>query len=270
MLAGLDAVSISGHGKGYGYTNLAPGSPPPPYQANHAWNAVKIDGDRWKLIDTCWGAGVVQGEGQPYMQRLDTGWFTMSNEEFGLKHFPTNKSQFFREDSRPGPSWGEYILDDPSKPFGIEQPVIYDSANENAIGNRSFLPAVQEISVRQAGPVRFQFNLLCKHWTLPKNSKITAPYLFILGTHGIDGRKDENIPFNYVKGTGPNGGGDLWYLDIGDPRTLGAPGQKLLIFAITSFGNRHDTRGLTLQEYKSQVGRVGMAFAGIAEWRLVA
>ena len=31
----------------------------PPVETNHAWNAVKIDHDQWKLIDCCWGAGNV-------------------------------------------------------------------------------------------------------------------------------------------------------------------------------------------------------------------
>ena len=49
--SGLEAKVISGHGKGIGYHDPAPGSPLPPYQSGHAWNVVKIDGGKWKLID---------------------------------------------------------------------------------------------------------------------------------------------------------------------------------------------------------------------------
>ena len=111
--AGLESVVISGHGKGYGFTSLAPGSPLPPYNAGHAWNAVKVDNGEWKLIDACWGAGHVQGPGQPYVAKFHSECFTMSNEEFGIKHFPGNKDQFFLPGGR-RMSWEEYIVINPA------------------------------------------------------------------------------------------------------------------------------------------------------------
>ncbi|KAF4948227.1 hypothetical protein F66182_18544, partial [Fusarium sp. NRRL 66182] len=57
--AGLEALVIGGHGKGFGHSQLAPGSTIPPFEAGHAWNAVRIDGVKWKLVDPCWGAGAV-------------------------------------------------------------------------------------------------------------------------------------------------------------------------------------------------------------------
>ena len=50
---------------------------------------------------------------------------------------------------------------------------------------------------------------------------------------------------------------------------LGAPGQKVQIAVLTSFGDRKDARGVTVQEYQEKIGRVGMAWAYIAEWDLV-
>ena len=94
MYAGLESVVISGHGKGYGYTPLAPGSALPPYKSGHAWNAVKIDNGEWKLIDACWGAGHVQGKGMPYVPKFSPECFNMSNEEFGVKHFPRQQRPF--------------------------------------------------------------------------------------------------------------------------------------------------------------------------------
>ena len=55
--AGLEAVRISGYGKGYGYVPGKNFSGP----ANHAWNAVKINGS-WYLMDSTWGAGYVSGD----------------------------------------------------------------------------------------------------------------------------------------------------------------------------------------------------------------
>lgn len=267
--AGLEAVVISGHGKGFDYQHLAPGASIPPFHTNHAWNAVKIDGGQWKLIDACWGAGAVEGNSRTYNQRFDPSHFTMSNDEFGLKHFPANREHFFRDDGRPGISWEEYMLSDPSKPFGIEQPLIFVDAKENGIGERSFLPAAKQISVHQPGPIRFQFSLICEHWTVERHSKKSAPYIFLLMIHGIEGRHDDRIPFTHVRGSTPGGGGDFWYVDVADPRTLGAAGQKLQIAALTSFGDRRDARGLTVQEYLENVGRVGMGWSYIAQWELV-
>ncbi|KAJ5102234.1 hypothetical protein NUU61_004456 [Penicillium alfredii] len=266
---GLEVIVITGHGKGFGHQQLARGSPLPPFNGNHAWNAVRIDGGRWKLIDACWGAGVVQGKGHPYHQRFEPAMFYISNDEFGLKHYPSDKNHFFREDGRAGLSWEEYVLTDPERPTGVEPLIVYGDAKERSIGHRSFQPAGRHISLSTTpSPIRFQFGLICEHWTLAHHSR-TIPGLFLLMIHGVDGRKDDRLPFNHVQGSGPAGGGEFWYVDVPDVRMLGAPGQKLQLAVLTSFGDRKDARGVTAQEYKAQVGRVGMAWAYVAEWDLV-
>ena len=88
--AGLECVLVSGHGKGYGYTPLKKGErPPPPKPDGHAWNAVRIDGGEWKLLDACWGAGHL-GEGNAYKQEFSPTQFTRSNDKFGISHFHKN------------------------------------------------------------------------------------------------------------------------------------------------------------------------------------
>lgn len=86
---------ITGHGKGFGHNPIKPGEPLPPYNGNHAWNVVKIDNGEWKLIDSCWGAGHVQGAGMPYVQKFAPERFTQSNEEFGIDHFPNDRDGFY-------------------------------------------------------------------------------------------------------------------------------------------------------------------------------
>ncbi|KAJ5894750.1 hypothetical protein N7495_006441 [Penicillium taxi] len=256
--AGLEAVLVSGHGKGYGYTPLAPGESPPPFSTGHAWNAVRIDGGKWKLIDTCWGAGSVDG----------ASMFTMSNEEFGLKHFPSNRDYFFLEDLSP-PSWEEYITTNPDMPTGLHPIKGFSDLDKHDIGRRTMQPANGHLSISSTpSPVRFQFGLKCEHWTLARHSR-QKPGLFLLMIKGVDGRKDERLPFRHVPGSGPGGGGEIWYVDVPDARMLGAPGQKLLIAVLSTFGDRHDCRGLTIEEYEAQVGRVGMSYAYVAEWELV-
>lgn len=265
--AGLEAIVIGGHGKGYGHTPLAPGQPVPPYDAGHAWNAVKIDGGQWKLIDPCWGAGAVNGPGQPYIQRFEPHMFTISNEEFGLKHFPGNKDHFFRSDGRLI-TWEEYITTDPDSPTGLKPIQIYSDADKYTIGRKTLYPAGGNISVYNTpGPVRFQFGLRCEHWTLARHSR-QEPGLFLLMIHGVDGREEDRRVFQHVLGSGPGGGGEMWYVDVADARELGAPGQKVQLAVLTTLGERHDCRGVTAQEYQSQAGRVGMSWAYIAEWTL--
>lgn len=265
--AGMEAKSISGHGKGYGFNDPAPGSALPPVQAGHAWNVVRIDNGQWKIIDSCWGAGYID-EGQTYVQKFNQAMFTNSNDEMGLRHFPTDRTQFYRDDGRPEISWQEYLLGNPESPLGAEQPFIFSDADKHSIGARSYLPAAKQISVYQGGPVRFQFGLICEHWTLERHSR-AKPGLFLLMTHGVDGRKDENLLLTRIRGSGPNGGGDVWYVDVPDARVLGAPGQNLDLVVLTRFGDREDARGLTAEEYRAQVNRVARSWALIARWELV-
>ena len=266
--AGLESVVISGHGKGFGFSSLAPGSPLPPYNAGHAWNAVRIDNGEWKLIDACWGAGHVQGAGQPYIQQFHSECFTMSNEEFGTKHFPGNKDHFFLPGGR-RMSWEEYIVIDPASwPDMVETPTIFTNAKEDyTIGEKTVYPRARKINVRQNGNVRFQFGLRCAHWTLDRHTRKGPPPVFIVSVGGVDGRNKDLIPMEYYPG--PAGqGGDLWSVDI-PARELGASGQTVTLFAVTSFGDRQDCRGLTVREFREGKGRVGMGFTGVAAWDCV-
>ena len=266
--AGLESVVISGHGKGYGYTPLAPGSPLPPYNAGHAWNAVRIDDGEWKLLDATWGAGHVQGKGQPYIAKFTPQYFTMSNEEFGIKHFPGNKDMFFLPGGR-RMTWEEYIQINPASwPLQVEAPTIFTSSADYGVGERTVMPRSRKISPRQGGVIRFQFSLYCPHWTVEGHTKQGPPPVFIIATHGVDGRNKDFVPLEHVRGQNPGGGGDFWYCDI-DARELGAAGQTVTLFAVTSFGDRQNTRGLTVREFKEGKGRVGMGFQGVAAWDLV-
>lgn len=270
--AGLESVVIGGHGKGYGYTPLAPGSSLPPYNAGHAWNAVRIDGGEWKLIDPCWGSGHVSGKGQPYVAKFNPAYFSMTNEEFGIKHFPGNREHFFLPPGVRQMCWEEYIQINPANwPSMVEAPTIFTNAKEDYyIGERTMLPRNRKISVNQGGVVRFQFSLICPHWTLDGHgNKGQAPVFFIM-VQGVDGRNKDSVPMEYIKA--PAGqGGDVWYVDI-DSRELGAPGQTLTMFAVSRFGDKEDpaTRGMTVKEFVAGKGRVAMGFTGVAAWELVA
>jgi hypothetical protein len=79
---GLEVEIISGHGKGRGYE---------PGQGlnsafEHAWNAVKIDGE-WELVDCTWGAGFVDEQGR-FVRRFTDHYFLTPPEKFVYDHFP--------------------------------------------------------------------------------------------------------------------------------------------------------------------------------------
>ncbi|EXJ63500.1 uncharacterized protein A1O5_11549 [Cladophialophora psammophila CBS 110553] len=266
--AGLESVVISGHGKGYGFNPIPPGAPLPPYNAGHAWNAVKIDNEEWKLIDTCWGAGYVQGAGRPYIAKFNPDFFTMSNEEFAVKHFPGNEDLFFLREGR-RLSWEEYIVVDPASwPDMVEGPTIFTNAKEDySIGEKTVYPRARKINVRQPDSVRFQFGLRCAHWTLDRHTRKGPPPVFVVSVNGVDGRDKDLVPVEYYPGA-MGQGGDMWVVDI-PARQLGAPGQTITLFAVTTFGNRQDARGLSVVEFREGKGRVGMGFTGVAAWDLV-
>ncbi|RYP62379.1 hypothetical protein DL770_009605 [Monosporascus sp. CRB-9-2] len=254
--AGLQCVVVSGHGKGYGYVPLAAGQRPPPRNATgHAWNAVCIDGGEWKLIDACWGAGAVCD--QQYKKGFTPEMFYLSNDLFGLKHFPADRRHFYRSDGRI-PTWEEYIVG----PIhgGGEKAQWFGTATEEGISEFTFSPAEKRIPVRDSNEVvRFQFSRVCEHWDPERNGK-GKPYLLLLKIHGRGG-KDDLVPLDTD---------DFWWWADVPARDLGAPGQEVFLYALTTLNNR-DARGVTKAEYLRALSGNGysMAWAVFASWQLV-
>ena len=83
---GLEAVKVIGHAKAYGYR---PGERFENKRSNHAWNAVKIDG-QWRLLDATWGAGASDGERGKLVSRkqFTPYWFNVDKYEFIFQHYP--------------------------------------------------------------------------------------------------------------------------------------------------------------------------------------
>jgi hypothetical protein len=86
---GLDAERIAGNSKGYGYVvgSRIDGA------ANHAWNAVKIDGT-WQLVDCTWGAGYIDAA-KHYVQRFSDYYFFTPPDQFIYDHFPDDPRKQF-------------------------------------------------------------------------------------------------------------------------------------------------------------------------------
>ncbi len=255
LKAGMEAVMVTGHGKGFGYSSMKPGDPIPPCSpTGHAWNAVRIDGGEWKLIDACWGAGSV-GAGNTYNQKFSPTQFTRSNDDFGLKHFPQDKKYFYRSDGR-ALTWEEYILG----PNGGEGPQIYGNGDEHGINQFSFQPALRHISLSASPVVRFQFSKACEHWDHEVNGN-GKPYLLIMIIEGKGGKKNDYVPFD---------SNDFWWWADVKSEDLGREGQSVKLMTVDNFDGRSG-RGLSKKEFEAKKGRCAMGpFSGVAAWDLVA
>ena len=182
----------------------------------------------------------------------------MSNDEFGLRHFPANKNQFFRSDGG-RVSWEEYIVGDSG---GELLGVCSGVAQSEGISETTLLPKYLKLpvspSAHQGPTVRFQFSRVCEHWDPVRNGP-GKPYVFILAIHGVDGMEDDFVPFET--------NGMFWWADV-VPQKLGARGQTVNLFTVETVGGMSG-RGLSVEEYRIAKGRKGMGFKGLAGWQLV-
>ncbi|RGP65020.1 hypothetical protein FLONG3_9355 [Fusarium longipes] len=250
--AGLECVVVTGHGKGFGYTPLKKGERPPPAKPDgHAWNAVRIDGGDWKLLDACWGAGHV--DGQKYVASFTPTQFTDANEHFGLRHFPADARHQFRADGVPV-TWEHYYTG------GIDgEPImICGTTSEEGISEASIEPKQRQISIDSGEIVRFQYSKICEHWSKEKCGG--KERLVLLSLPRGEGQRDEMIPLE------TNG---FWYwLDV-NASDLGPRGKSAALIVITKLGDREDVRGVTGKEFLAKVGKCGMSWAYLVQWDLV-
>jgi hypothetical protein len=79
---GLQVQVVAGWSKGYGYTSGQRFDGP----TNHAWNAVRIDG-QWRLMDATWGAGYLDQQTQ-FVRRFQEHYFLTAPDEFIFDHLP--------------------------------------------------------------------------------------------------------------------------------------------------------------------------------------
>lgn len=98
---GLEIRVLNGWSKGYGYTAGQTFDGP----ANHAWNAVRVDG-RWRLMDPTWGAGYLDGR-MEFVRDFREHYFLTDPEAFVFDHLPE------------APEW--QLLDDPLEPAEYEE-----------------------------------------------------------------------------------------------------------------------------------------------------
>ncbi|KAF3942343.1 hypothetical protein ABW19_dt0208278 [Dactylella cylindrospora] len=233
-VAGLQAVVVGGHGKGYGYEES---STIPKYESNHAWNACRIDNGEWKLIDPCWGAGHLDTTTNRYAQKFDPSHFTMSNDQFGQRHFPNETEYQFR--SRPW-SWEEYILyrkTDGPECFGIMRD------DDKRIGESTVEPRVS--TLRAYTRYRFRIGGMCEH------EPLNTPWLIIAKA----GKTDVFMR--------PDGQGGL-----AAELTTGEAGSKVDLTLLHEFCGK-SAKGMTIKERESATGALSWSYLPICSWPVV-
>lgn len=81
-LVGLESVIVPGTSKAHpSQIGKLPGA------SDHAWNAVKIDG-QWKLVDATWASGAMNTTTKTFVSKFNDGYFCTAPELFFLNHFP--------------------------------------------------------------------------------------------------------------------------------------------------------------------------------------
>lgn len=258
LKAGLECVQVSGHGKGYGHKELAPGEALPSYEAGHAWNAVRIDFGRWKLVDACWGAGHVGGG--KYTREFNPRHFVDSNVAFGMSHFPGKPEFQHREDGRTV-TWEEYFLGPPGlRGEAVELMGCVDRKHNLSRGG--FEPKLKRIDISTPRSIRFKFETACPHWDFHKNGS-GEPYQFCLKVVKKPGMAycEDLIPFDFDLKAG------VWWLDM-PLNKLGSKGDDVMVYSIDKLGGQ-DGRGLKKAEYLRRKGKDGYMGEVVAKWVLV-
>ncbi|UPK96838.1 hypothetical protein LCI18_007773 [Fusarium solani-melongenae] len=249
--AGLECVVVTGHGKGFGYTPLKKGERPPPAKPDgHAWNAVRIDGGDWKLLDACWGAGHVCG--QNYTAKFSPVQFVSSNEDFGRRHFPAESRYQFRSDGQVV-GWDAYYTG------GIdgEPHTMCGTTADEGIAEYSVEPKQLHLSVDSGEIVRFQFSKACEHWSSKMNGG--KERLVILSLPRGEGTRDEMVPLQTD--------GYWYWIDV-NANDLGPRGKSVRLLVLTKFGD-HDPKGVTGDEFRAKIGRYAMQWEYLVTWDLV-
>lgn len=235
--AGVQSYKVTGHGKGFGYAATGPDAPVPPYQGNHAWNCVLMDGE-WRLIDCCWGAGAL--EGSTYNKRFTPMWFSLSPAEFGRRHYPEDPSYQLISEEDGGPvSWEQYILEP-------EGPVIFQDLYKLNFDPYMIQPT--EKYIQSGAWATFHIFKLCEHMSRAEADN----YVYF-----ISDPSNTRTPMQVNEEGG-------WSATVYIPRG----GGELSLYYVTQCDGR-DGKGLSVQGFNNANGRKAMSFGGMGRWTVV-
>ncbi len=109
---------------------------------NHAWNAVKVNGE-WKLLDANWASGEASENCDTVIRSFSPFYFFPDPEMLALSHLPTDSS------------W--QLISQPVDPQTfLSRPIFHDPYYEKKVS--AFIPATGILKVKKNDLVRFRFN----------------------------------------------------------------------------------------------------------------
>jgi hypothetical protein len=179
----------------------------------------------------------------------------MSNEDFGIRHFPENPSKWYRADGR-ALGWEEYILLDAHMPQTFAE---WES--DHGLRRLSLIPENKKVRVSGANlppTERISLTRVCPHWA--QSSVVKPDYLLLLKVPGRKGPFRDLLTFE-------TDGFNFW-LDV--PRNeLGAPGEEMIIMFLQTIEGQ-DARGTTRDYFENFVRcKKAISFGYLATWKLV-
>jgi hypothetical protein len=240
---GLQVQVVPGWSKGYGYTSGQRFDG----RTNHAWNAVRIDG-QWRLMDATWGAGYLD-ERLQFVRRFQEHYFLTAPDAFVFDHLPQDpqwqlldrpisaaeyadlvylRPMFFVAGFRIGshPHARIAATDRVTVTLGVAQPLQVTARVVDAATDR---PLAEELAFVQVGATEARINAIFPH---------AGDYLLRV----------------FAKPLGADGS-LRWVLDYRVQATRGAS-HAAFPFAYESFGSR----GATLLEPLSGVLQAGRTY----------
>lgn len=234
--AGMECVVVSGHGKGYGYVPLPPGSPIPPYTSLHAWNAIRLDDGEWKLVDSCWAGGALDGQGV-FQRRFESIHFVASNEEFGRTHFPDPKETWKQFVDNPV-SWEEYMS------RGGEDATFVGGFGDEEYAIHLLWPRTKVIP---PGRTTFYLKRKCEHYR-EVEAECYVPVMI--------GKNSANLSME----VDDVNGGWRYEMDV--------VGGETVTLALVKIINGTDAKGVGRAEYDKARGRQAMEFGLLVQWQV--
>jgi transglutaminase/protease-like cytokinesis protein 3 len=162
--AGIECVIIDGYGRTF-QANVGE-----PANANHSWNAVRLN-NNWYLCDPTWSSGVIDEQKAIFIKRFEPGYFLADPALFVRSHYPLDTA------------W--MLLDSkPSLKSFLNSPVIYRSTFKHQL--HPVFPETLNVDVSKGNKVSFQFR---------KNSDQVIDNTMLL----IEGSKTMSVPVKFYR-----------------------------------------------------------------------
>jgi hypothetical protein len=245
---------------------------------------VRIDSGRWKLINACWGAGIISGNDGPggsptFHPGFNLSHFSADHAAFGLKHYPEDRRWLLVDErgtinEAPALSWEEYLHGyagvirggGPVQVFDGDAGGVFarEGIDEASIRPRGRNVHLDDYTGGASGTVTFTFARPCVHWDRTINGTSRAPYVYVLTVPCANGGGDELVSFQYDKVRA------AWSAAVAIATLAPAKGgnQGVKVLMLTRIGGE-DGRGYRAGRWEEVRGKCGWEGSFVARWEIV-